>query len=187
MDENPKPEEQMSIEEIEKLAISSLLKTMNINNEVLEELRDTLFHSEEHGTEAAANYSGVAKAQIDAIREIAAFAHNRAKNKTAKELKEMDISGRMQIAEHKTELGDKAKPQNAFFICNQQDMFKRLKELFDPEEEEEKPVQSARVIESVPDDPSSGTSSPNLQNLLFSPENDDDMPERDPEIDFLDS
>lgn len=103
--------EDMSQEDIQKLSILELIKTIGFNNEVLNEVKDAVMVGGD--AEFADAYSKIAKANVEAIKVISEFALQKERLKTQKELKDRDIEGKKEINEHKQGLIDGSPNNNS--------------------------------------------------------------------------
>ncbi len=112
--------------ELQNLALTELIKTVTLNNNVLEEVRDMIIMGAD--AEYIQAYSGVAKANSDALKEISQFALQREKLRVQKEVKEMDIEGKKEIEQvrHRLGMDDRKTVNNNFLVMGREEVFNRL-------------------------------------------------------------
>lgn len=111
--------------ELQNLALTELIKTVTLNNNVMEEVKDMIIMGAD--ADYIQSYAGVAKANADALKEISQFALQREKLRVQKEVKSMDIEGKKEIEQVRHRLGMDGKTvNNNFLVMGREEVFDRL-------------------------------------------------------------
>lgn len=125
-EETNTPTISLSEHDIQNLALTELIKNVNLNNAVLEEVKDMIIMGAE--SDFVQSYAGVAKANADALKVLSEMALQKEKLRVQKEVKQMDIDGKKEIEEVKHRLGvdDKRITNNNFLVMSREEVFDRL-------------------------------------------------------------
>lgn len=115
--------------EIQNISIEEVLKTITINFNVLEELRDMILVGGE--SDYAQAYAGVSRANTEALKILAEFANTKSKNKTIITSREIDAKGKLDAERIRQETAFKIAEEstttnNNILIMNREEVFDRL-------------------------------------------------------------
>ncbi len=120
--------EELTDDELHRIALTEILKTIGSNNEVIQELKDMVIMGAD--AEFAQAFASIAKANSDAIKVISEIALQKEKLKVQKEIKKIDIEGKKEINEHKHDLemrdGGKRGNNTNVLIMNREEVFRTL-------------------------------------------------------------
>jgi hypothetical protein len=120
--------EELTDDELHRMALTEILKTIESNNEVISELKDMVVMGAD--AEFAQAFASVTKANSDAIKVITDIALQKERLKAQKELKRIDIDGKKEVNEHKHDLeirdGGKKGTNTNVLIMNREEVFQTL-------------------------------------------------------------
>ena len=134
-DKKPPEEPKMDLETLENLddsqiqgmVIVELLKTVGINTQVLEEMRDMVLVGGD--ADFAQAVSSLSKSQGDMLKVLSEFALQKERLKAQKDIKKLDIEGKKEIIEHKQTLEistNKNNTTNNILVMGREEMFQTL-------------------------------------------------------------
>ena len=140
--------EDLTEEDIQKIALTELLKTIGFNNEVIEEVKDMVVMGAD--AEFADAYSKLSKSNSDAIKLISEFALQKERLRAQKELKKMDIEGKKEVNAHKQTLElEGPKNQTNILVMSREEIFDKLM-AGEKEEEPERDITPTETRDGLP-------------------------------------